>query len=174
MDTQVTTGLKRELGKWESGFSIMLMMSGAFLVVGMWFFITHSLFPIGLPVGITGGSTLALGAYVRVDPSMRSQPSGNDRLIAAFADKERLSILKTIANSPKRISQIVEETKLSRPSVCFHLGVLESVGLVSSSYHVLELPDKAPGRTAREYLLNTTRYRQGATILRELLIEELS
>lgn len=52
------------------------------------------------------------------------------RLFKGFADKSRLSILKTILAGPKTVSEIAATTKLSQPNTSIHLSCLLDCDLV--------------------------------------------
>lgn len=52
------------------------------------------------------------------------------KLFKGFADQSRLSILETILNGPKTVSEIVKTTKLSQPNTSTHLACLLDCGLV--------------------------------------------
>lgn len=54
------------------------------------------------------------------------------KLFKGFAEKSRLSILETILEKPKTVSQIVELTKLSQPNTSTHLSCLLECGLVQA------------------------------------------
>lgn len=100
--------------------------------------------------------------------------SDTDKLLAALLSKERLRILNVIADKPLRISQIAEATGMEWHAVCFHTGVLEEAGLISSIYEVLKAPTKEKsGRAGHGYQLNVKRYGQGLTELQKLVIADL-
>lgn len=86
--------------------------------------------------------------------TMTATAPGKNQLVDVIGNKSRLLILNSITSQPKYISQIVRETNLSRPTVCFHLGVLEQSQLVSSDYQVLEPPHSPSGKAARFYSIN--------------------
>lgn len=54
------------------------------------------------------------------------------KLFKGFADQSRLSILETILDGPKTVSEIVKETKLSQPNASTHLACLLDCGLVQN------------------------------------------
>jgi DNA-binding transcriptional ArsR family regulator len=94
-----------------------------------------------------------------------------NELVDAFGNEARLLIMGSIADQPRYISQIVEDTGLTRPAVCFHLGVLEDVSLVSSAYQVLERPNSPAGRAARVYTLNKEKYHEAMAAFQKLVPE---
>lgn len=52
------------------------------------------------------------------------------KLFKGLADPSRLAILESISTKSKTVSEIVEETQLSQPSVSMHLSCLLGCGLV--------------------------------------------
>ena len=52
------------------------------------------------------------------------------KLFKGFADQSRLSILKTLLEGEKTVSEIVKETKLSQPNTSTHLACLLECDLV--------------------------------------------
>lgn len=77
-------------------------------------------------------------------------------VFAALGDETRLSIVAKLAQgSPQSISQLTEGSELTRQAVTKHLRVLESVGLVSSTFsgreNLFQL-DTRPFKNISEYL----------------------
>ncbi len=56
------------------------------------------------------------------------------RLFNGFADSSRLTILKSLIDKEKSVSDVVEETGLSQPNVSAHLSCLKECGLVQSRH----------------------------------------
>ncbi len=54
------------------------------------------------------------------------------KLFRGFADPSRLSILETVRERPRTVSEIVAATGLSQPNVSNHLACLRDCGLVQS------------------------------------------
>lgn len=54
------------------------------------------------------------------------------KLFRGLSDPSRLSILRSIIDSERNVSQIVESTGLSQPNVSAHLACLRDCGLVLS------------------------------------------
>jgi len=54
------------------------------------------------------------------------------KLFRGLADPSRLSILETLRQGPKCVSEIVAETGLSQPNVSGHLNCLRGCGLVKA------------------------------------------
>jgi ArsR family transcriptional regulator, cadmium/lead-responsive transcriptional repressor len=55
------------------------------------------------------------------------------RLFRGFSDASRLSILETLRESPRSVSEIVDATELSQSNVSNHLRCLADCGLVTSA-----------------------------------------
>ena len=54
------------------------------------------------------------------------------KLMRGFSDPSRLSILETLLDGPRKVSEIVMATGLSQPNVSSHLSCLRDCGLVST------------------------------------------
>lgn len=77
-------------------------------------------------------------------------------IFAALGDATRLSIVIKLSNGPARsISQLSQDSKLTRQAITKHLRVLESVGIVHSvragRESLFEL-DPEPIKEVKEYL----------------------
>lgn len=55
-----------------------------------------------------------------------------DTIFAALADPTRRAILQALADGESAVSQLAEPFDMSLPAVHKHLGILESVGLIST------------------------------------------
>lgn len=53
------------------------------------------------------------------------------KLFRGLGDRSRLSILESLADVPKNVSALVEETGLTQPNVSMHLDCLFCCGLVT-------------------------------------------
>ncbi len=62
---------------------------------------------------------------------IKSQIELQSRFFRGLGDASRLSILETIIEGPKSVSEIVKITKLSQPNTSLHLSCLLECGLVS-------------------------------------------
>ena len=58
--------------------------------------------------------------------------STKSKLFRGFGDPSRLSILETLLDGPKKVSEIVQVTGLTQPNVSSHLSCLRDCGLVST------------------------------------------
>jgi DNA-binding transcriptional ArsR family regulator len=64
-----------------------------------------------------------------------AKPKARARVFAALGDKTRLALVaKLCGGEPCSITQLSEESKLTRQAITKHLGVLERAGIVRSSH----------------------------------------
>ncbi len=54
------------------------------------------------------------------------------KLFRGFGDPSRLAILETLADGPKKVTELVQATGLSQPNVSSHLSCLRDCGLVNT------------------------------------------
>lgn len=85
-----------------------------------------------------------------------AKPKARARVFAALGDKTRLALVaKLCSGEPRSITQLSEESKLTRQAITKHLGVLERVGIVRSKHagrvRLFEF-DPEPLEGLREYL----------------------
>ena len=85
-----------------------------------------------------------------------AKPKVRARVFAALGDKTRLALVAQLCGGkPRSISQLSEESKLTRQAITKHLGVLERAGIVRSKQHGRERLfefDPEPLEGLREYL----------------------
>ena len=65
----------------------------------------------------------------KLPPELLSRVAARFR---ALSDEARLRLLLRLRQGPATVSELVEATGLSQPSVSKHLGVLREVGIVAS------------------------------------------
>jgi DNA-binding transcriptional ArsR family regulator len=85
-----------------------------------------------------------------------AKPKARARVFAALGDKTRLALVaKLCSGEPCSITQLSEESKLTRQAITKHLGVLEKAGIVRSSHagreRLFEF-DPEPLEGLKEYL----------------------
>src|SRR5215471_4012246 len=90
-----------------------------------------------------------------------SKPKARARVFAALGDKTRLALVaKLCSGEPSSISQLSEESKLTRQAITKHLGVLERAGFVRSSHsgreRIFEF-DPEPIGNLQEYLSSVSK-----------------
>src|ERR1700739_3342264 len=67
----------------------------------------------------------------RITPNPRARA----RVLAALGDKTRLALVARLCSGePCSISQLADDSKLTRQAITKHLGVLERAGIVRSSH----------------------------------------
>jgi len=90
-----------------------------------------------------------------------AKPKARARVFAALGDKTRLSLVaKLCSGEPNSISQLAQESKLTRQAITKHLGVLERAGIVGSSQSGRERLfefDPEPLEELRVYLNSVTK-----------------
>ncbi len=71
----------------------------------------------------------------KIRKRITAKPKAKARLFAALGDKTRLALVARLCSGePASISQLSEDSKLTRQAITKHLGVLERAGIVSSAY----------------------------------------
>lgn len=64
-----------------------------------------------------------------------SKPKARARIFAALGDKTRLALVARLCSGePSSISELADDSKLTRQAITKHLGVLERAGIVRSSH----------------------------------------
>jgi DNA-binding transcriptional ArsR family regulator len=85
-----------------------------------------------------------------------AKPKARARVFAALGDKTRLALVaKLCTGEPCSITQLSEQSKLTRQAITKHLGVLERAGIVRSSHSGRERLfefDPEPLEELKEYL----------------------
>ena len=89
-------------------------------------------------------------------------------LAKVVMDPMRGKILGSLLKEPKYIKQIADATESDRPTVSYHLGILEENRLVSSEYQIIKKP-QSPGIAARVYTVNIERLRVALTGMEEFI-----
>ena len=89
-------------------------------------------------------------------------------LAHALVHENRLKIVETLSKQPQYISALADKIGLDRATTCYHLNLLEKVGIVESEYVILQQP-RSKGKAARVYKLNQKRLREAVdTITKEM------
>ena len=69
----------------------------------------------------------------KIRKRITAKPKAKARVFAALGDKTRLALVARLCSGePSSISQLAEDSKLTRQAITKHLGVLERAGIVSS------------------------------------------
>jgi DNA-binding transcriptional ArsR family regulator len=71
----------------------------------------------------------------KIRKRITAKPKARARIFAALGDKTRLALVASLCSGqPRSISQLSQESKLTRQAITKHLGVLERAGIVRSSH----------------------------------------
>jgi DNA-binding transcriptional ArsR family regulator len=71
----------------------------------------------------------------KIRKRITAKPKARARVFAALGDKTRLALVASLCSGqPRSISQLSQESKLTRQAITKHLGVLERAGIVRSSH----------------------------------------
>ena len=96
-----------------------------------------------------------------------AKPKAKARVFAAFGDKTRLALIARLCSGePASISQLADDSKLTRQAITKHLGVLERAGIVSSAQSGRERLfrfEPAPLEDLQQYLASVSKqWNQGS------------
>ena len=70
----------------------------------------------------------------KIRKRITAKPKAKARVFAALGDKTRLALVAQLCSGqPASISQLSDDSKLTRQAITKHLGVLERAGIVSSA-----------------------------------------
>src|ERR1700760_3265700 len=71
----------------------------------------------------------------KIRKRITAKPKARARVFAALGDKTRLALVARLCSGqPSSISQLAEDSKLTRQAITKHLGVLERAGIVRSAH----------------------------------------
>lgn len=71
----------------------------------------------------------------KIRKRITAKPKARARVFAALGDKTRLALVAQLCSGkPSSISQLSNDSKLTRQAITKHLGVLERAGIVRSSH----------------------------------------
>lgn len=97
----------------------------------------------------------------KIRKRITAKPKARARVFAALGDKTRLALVARLCSGkPCSISQLADDSKLTRQAITKHLGVLERAGIVRSSHAGRERIfqfDPAPFEGLQEYLSSVSR-----------------
>lgn len=70
----------------------------------------------------------------KIRKRITAKPKAKARVFAALGDKTRLALVARLCSGdPASISQLADDSKITRQAITKHLGVLERAGIVNSS-----------------------------------------
>jgi DNA-binding transcriptional ArsR family regulator len=97
----------------------------------------------------------------KIRKRITAKPKARARIFAALGDKTRLALVARLCSGePASISQLSDDSKLTRQAITKHLGVLERAGIVRSSHSGRERIfkfDPAPIKNMQEYLTSVSK-----------------
>ena len=97
----------------------------------------------------------------KIRKRITAKPKARARVFAALGDKTRLALVARLCSGqPASISQLSDDSKLTRQAITKHLGVLERAGIVRSSHAGRERIfkfDPAPIENMQEYLTSVSK-----------------
>jgi len=97
----------------------------------------------------------------KIRKRIAAKPKVKARVFAALGDKTRLSIVARLCSGqPASISQLADDSKLTRQAITKHLGVLERAGIVRSSQAGRERIfqfERAPIESLQQYLASVSK-----------------
>jgi DNA-binding transcriptional ArsR family regulator len=99
---------------------------------------------------------------------MTKSKSKSDRKAYALLDETRMALLTSLLERPKHISELAKNTHSGRATICYHLNILEELGLVESSYVMLQQP-RLKGKVGRVYSVNRKRLEEALSIVEKKL-----
>jgi DNA-binding transcriptional ArsR family regulator len=71
----------------------------------------------------------------KIRKRITAKPKAKARVFAALGDKTRLALVARLCSGePASISQLADDSKLTRQAITKHLGVLERAGIVRSTH----------------------------------------
>ncbi len=97
----------------------------------------------------------------KIRKRITAKPKARARVFAALGDKTRLALVARLCSGePASISQLADDSKLTRQAITKHLGVLERAGVVVSSQAGRERIfhfDPEPFESMQEYLASVAK-----------------
>ena len=97
----------------------------------------------------------------KIRKRLTAKPKAKARVFAALGDKTRLALVARLCSGqPASISQLADDSKLTRQAITKHLGVLERAGIVRSSQTGRERHfrfDPEPLQDLQQYLASVSK-----------------
>lgn len=87
-------------------------------------------------------------------------------LAHTLVHENRLKIVDSLLEKPRHVSALAAKVGLDRATLCYHLNLLEKVGLVESEYVILEQPH-SKGKAGRVYKVNKDRLQEAVKEITE-------
>jgi DNA-binding transcriptional ArsR family regulator len=97
----------------------------------------------------------------KIRKRITAKPKVKARVFAALGDKTRLALVARLCSGePASISQLAQDSKLTRQAITKHLGVLERAGIVRSAHSGRERLfrfDPEPLNELQQYLASVSK-----------------
>jgi DNA-binding transcriptional ArsR family regulator len=97
----------------------------------------------------------------KIRKRITAKPKAKARVFAALGDKTRLALVARLCSGePASISQLADDSKLTRQAITKHLGVLERAGIVRSAHSGRERLfrfDPEPLNELQQYLTSVSK-----------------
>jgi DNA-binding transcriptional ArsR family regulator len=97
----------------------------------------------------------------KIRKRITAKPKVKARVFAALGDKTRLALVARLCSGePASISQLADNSKLTRQAITKHLGVLERAGIVRSAHSGRERLfrfDPEPVNELQQYLTSVSK-----------------
>lgn len=90
------------------------------------------------------------------------------KLRHSLLNETRVGIVSHLLGKPQNISDLEKQLKdTNRSTICYHLNILEDVGILESEYKILEAA-QSKGRAARIYSINHDKLSEAIQAIEEL------
>jgi len=93
--------------------------------------------------------------------------SDKAKLRHSLLNESRVSIISNLLEKKQNISDLDKKLPIDRSTICYHLSILEGVGILESNYVILEAP-QSRGRAGRVYSINSDRLKDAINAIEEL------
>jgi len=91
-----------------------------------------------------------------------------DERAHALLDETRMALLKSLLERPKHISELAKSINSGRATICYHLNILDKLGLVESGYVMLQEP-RLKGKVGRVYSVHRKRLEEALEAVEQKL-----
>jgi len=90
------------------------------------------------------------------------------KLRHGLLNETRVSIISHLLSKPQNISELDKQLKnTNRSTICYHLNILEDVGILKSEYQILEAAH-SKGKAARVFSINHDKLMEAVEAIQEL------
>lgn len=89
------------------------------------------------------------------------------KLRHSLLNESRVNIVSRLLSKTQNISDLDKQLSIDRSTICYHLNILEDIGILKSEYVILEAP-QSKGRAGRVYSINHDRLLEAIKAIEEL------